>query len=248
MKLLARLRNAWHRHGPARFSKLLIINVYYYLFKRGHGGGGPPGKDPFDEKFGTDTGGIREIGSLDVTNASARFAVRYEPSSEESVKALIEQLDIEYERFSFVDYGSGKGRVLLVAAGFPFRSIVGVEFSPELQEIACRNIALLPRSVNAADRVRCVCGDATEFAPPEGDLVCYFYNPFDAPVLRPVVERLVAHHRHHRSRIIVIYVDPRHRAIFDATGEFEVVGGDASTLIFSTPALSDRTTAAQFVA
>jgi SAM-dependent methyltransferase len=248
MKLLARFRNAWQRHSAAEFVKLLGVNLVYYLFKRRHGGPEAPGSDSFDQKYGTETSGIREIGSLDIAGTSARFAVRYQPSSEESVNALIDGLGIDYDRFSFIDYGSGKGRVLLIAAAFPFASVTGVEFSPELQEIAARNVARLPASMNPDGRVRSVCCDAAEFEPPAGDLVCYFYNPFDAPVMKRVVDRLLAHHRRQPCRILVLYVDPRHRGLFEETGQFEAVGGDASMLILSTLERSDLARASNVVA
>ena len=84
--------------------------------------------------------GMREIGTLDVvSSAAARYAVRYDPSNPEVVRGLISKLQIDYSRFSFIDFGSGKGRVLLVAAGFPFKEVIGVEFSRELHEVALKN-------------------------------------------------------------------------------------------------------------
>jgi len=42
--------------------------------------------------------------------------------------------------FTFVDLGSGKGRVLLMASHYPFKRIIGVEFIPELHQVAQENI------------------------------------------------------------------------------------------------------------
>jgi hypothetical protein len=92
--------------------------------------GVPPQLDPFDEKYGTDTGGIREIRTLDAAILpSACRAVRYGSSGEEGVRASLEKLNINPKDFTFIDFGSGKGRVLLIAAGLPFRAVVGIEFS-----------------------------------------------------------------------------------------------------------------------
>jgi tRNA G46 methylase TrmB len=33
-----------------------------------------------------------------------------------------------YSQYTFIDVGSGKGRVLFVAAEYPFRKVIGVEF------------------------------------------------------------------------------------------------------------------------
>ena len=107
--------------------------------------------DPFDEEHGTETSGIRHIASLDVLGSpSARYAVHYEPSSGQLVHAQLDKLTIDAARFTFTDFGSGKGRVLFIAAGLPFKAVIGVEFSRELHVIALRNIALLPPTVGRA--------------------------------------------------------------------------------------------------
>ena len=49
-------------------------------------------------------------------------------------------------RLSFVDYGAGKGRVLLLASQHPFAAIGGIEFAEELHDDATMNIAQFPRS------------------------------------------------------------------------------------------------------
>ena len=54
--------------------------------------------------------------------------------------ALLLNIEEDLGRFDFIDFGSGKGRVLLVASHYPFRQVIGVEFSPELHEIAQENI------------------------------------------------------------------------------------------------------------
>src|SRR5688572_15712537 len=42
---------------------------------------------------------------------------------------------------SIIDIGCGKGRAMLAMAHFPFKKIAGVEISPELANIARRNLA-----------------------------------------------------------------------------------------------------------
>ena len=42
--------------------------------------------------------------------------VRYQPTSVEDFDLLMGKLDVEHDEFVFVDYGSGKGRVLMLAA------------------------------------------------------------------------------------------------------------------------------------
>ena len=135
---------------------------------------------------------------------------------------MIEKLDIEIDRFIFIDFGSGKGRVLLVAAQFPFREVIGVEFSRQLHEIALRNIARFPEDQLHCRSIRSILDDAMAFVLPPSELVCYLYNSFESKVLTSVVQRLAAH-AGNGYRIIVIYVNPVHREVFDQSGAFTVI-------------------------
>ena len=99
---------------------------------------------PFDERFGVETSGlIYELPSghqHDLHN-NGYFAVA--PSVFHGImRAMLEQLHLDFQRFRFVDVGLGKGRALLLASDYPFREVIGVELSPELDRIARSNIAL----------------------------------------------------------------------------------------------------------
>jgi len=214
---------------------LVAYNIAHHIRSLNRRGQVTQQVDPFDQKYGAETGGYRDIRSLDViTLPAARYAGRYEPSSAELVRSELEKLQIDPERFTFVDFGSGKGRVLLIAAGFPFKEVVGVEFSRELHEIAKRNIAQIPPECSRAGALRSIHGDAAAFELPKSDLVCYFYNPFDPPVITAVADHLAAHHRDFGHRIIIIYVDPRHREAFERTQKFGALDETPATRILTT--------------
>lgn len=55
-------------------------------------------------------------------------------------RALMASLSAPVDELTFVDLGAGKGRAMLLASELPFRRIVGVEFSPELCDVARRNL------------------------------------------------------------------------------------------------------------
>jgi SAM-dependent methyltransferase len=191
--------------------------------------------DAFDSKYGTDTASFRDIRDLDaIALPAALFAGRYEPSSAEFVRSALERLQIDPKQFTFIDFGSGKGRALLIAAGFPFKEVVGIEFSRELHEIAKKNIALIPPKITRAGVLRSIHGDAAVFELPKSDLVCYFYNPFGPPVITVVAERLADHHKDYGKRIIIIYANPHHPEVFERTGKFAVLDETSETLILTT--------------
>ena len=230
-----KLRYAWRRHGPTDLLWLVAYNAAYHaraLVYRVHR---QSLVDRFDQEHGTDTGGTRTTASLDVVDLPvAMYAVQYEPSGAQLVRDQLAKLDIDPAQFTFVDFGSGKGRVLLIAAERPFKDVIGIEFSRELHEIALRNIGRLPPHLDRRAPVRSVNGDAAEVELPKGNLVCYFNNPFGPPIISRVAERLVAHHRDHGCHILVVYVVPRHRDVFERCGIFRILDESRDAVIFTT--------------
>lgn len=158
----------------------------------------------FDRRHGTDTSSFAELNTLGIASANKAHGQRYQPSPVHSLRRLLRRLDIDYSTFTFIDFGSGKGRTLLVASELPFKQVIGVEFGQELHESAERNIALYGR--RAADKVVSVHADATQFALPPDDLVLYFFNPFGAAVLDEVIANLNASLKAQPRKVILIYL------------------------------------------
>ena len=81
--------------------------------------------------------------------------------------SAIEKEDIP--KLSFVDYGAGKGRVMLLAAQHPFTAVGGIEFAEELHDDATMNIAQFPRSRMKCRNVECALDDAVNIGTVDGD-------------------------------------------------------------------------------
>jgi SAM-dependent methyltransferase len=226
-----RLASAWRRHSAGEFFRLALRNIAVWL-RETIRPSPPAPPDPFDALYGTDTATIREVGSLDIDSPQVRFAVRYQPSPPALVKSAIDGLGIDPADYCFIDYGSGKGRVLLLAAGYPFKEVVGIELSAEMHAVARGNIARYPPHLKRAGAVVSLCRDATEHELPASDLICYFYNPFGDPVMARVAERLAAHRAQNGHRVIVLYLEPRHRKAFEERG-FRILASDRAMLVLS---------------
>jgi SAM-dependent methyltransferase len=139
----------------------------------------------FDRRFGTDTA---DEMLLIETGVPAEEALRgkgtYRPVWESAFHDAMKTLGIDFTGFTFVDIGSGKGKMLMMAADYPFARIVGVEYSPGLDEIAQRNL-----QIYRSPAQRCTCleahrADALDFPLPAGPLICLVFNAFDAPTMR----------------------------------------------------------------
>jgi len=169
----------------------------------------------FDIKYGVDTSGIIPQSELGIDSSNQIFGVRYEPISNIDFRQLLEDFSLRYEEYVFIDLGSGKGRAILLASSLPFKKIIGVEYSDELNSIAKNNIHLYSGERKCMD-IELICMDAAKFVFPKDDsLVLFLYNPFEKPVMERVINNLTASFHEHQRRIIVLYFNPQCADIWD---------------------------------
>jgi SAM-dependent methyltransferase len=109
----------------------------------------------------------------------------------------------------FLDYGSGKGRALVMAAHYPFRRIIGVEISAGLNAEARANLDQCAHRLTCKD-IELWTGSAASFPVPPEASVIFFYNPFHGSVLRQVLANLRASLDAHPRRLTVVYNNPVH--------------------------------------
>ena len=163
---------------------------------------------PFDLAHGTDTSGLIRGENLPTGHRNGLWSTAYYGISPALLLHLLNTLDIDHQRFTFVDLGSGKGRALLVASRFPFRRILGVELSPQLSTVAAANITSFSASWQQCRDIEVRTGDATAINYPAGPLVLYLYNPFLAPVLKRCLRNLTHSLANEPREIHLIYVNP----------------------------------------
>jgi tRNA A58 N-methylase Trm61 len=130
----------------------------------------------------------------------------YQPVAYHLIDIALAHIDIT-PRDVFIDYGSGKGRVVAVAATKPFRRVIGVEFDAVLHEAAQRNIAAARRRLRCTDVVL-LHVDATTFAVPDDVSVIFMFNPFRGDVMKSVQERIVESLRRASRKLTLVYVYP----------------------------------------
>lgn len=138
----------------------------------------------FDMRYGVDT--YSPVAKEELFTAGIRRDLqnRYVPSTFGIVDIAISEAkailgDDIAEFAGFVDYGSGKGKVLIAAAYTGFKKITGIEFSADLNIIANTNL----KKLDLADVAKSLNVDATKYFPDPSDLVLYFFNPFEGEIL-----------------------------------------------------------------
>jgi hypothetical protein len=169
----------------------------------------------FDKRFHVDTAAIVQRNDLDVDAAGKKSGNRYEATPISLFLRIIRSIDINHSKFSFVDIGSGKGAVLLYASTFPFKQIVGVEFSRRLTEIAAQNILNYRNAIMRCKDIHTVCMDATAYHLPEGPLVLYFANPFKEEMMERMLTNIHNSFKQYPREMILIFWNPNLEGVLD---------------------------------
>jgi hypothetical protein len=162
----------------------------------------------FDRKYGVNTSGSMLLQDLTIAGNNLKECFWYEPMSPKVFRQIMHHLDINFSQFEFVDFGSGKGRVILLASGYGFKKIIGVEFAQELHRIASKNVVLWNRNTQNPSTIETICMDAIEFAIPNVPLVIFFYSPFKGIVMEHVVNNVLRSYSMNSRKIALIFYGP----------------------------------------
>jgi len=169
-------------------------------------------RHPFDLEFGVRTSGLVAGRDLKTGHGSDRHATAYyavAPSIFRSILVRWRRLKpaLPLDQYTFIDLGAGMGRALLLAAEFPFRTVIGVEMHPTLARIASKNLSQWRAAGRACAPLRMVCCDATEFPLPPGPCAVFLFNPFGAPVLRRVLRAWSRSLAGREGQLDILYVN-----------------------------------------
>jgi len=169
----------------------------------------------FDQQFGVDTAGRINQVELKINSPNQLHAVAYGGSDPKFFRDAISSLPIGNKHFVFIDFGSGKGRAVLMAMEFPFKKIVGVEFSEELHKIAQNNIRRFHMNTLKCTDAEPLCMDVVDYILPDDCLVCYFCNPFDETLMAQMMERIQESFLRNQREIFIVYYNPKEAHVID---------------------------------
>lgn len=161
----------------------------------------------FDVRNGTDTFDVVELDQLDIDSENKEKGIRYEPTRARPFFKVLDGIKLPASA-TFVDFGCGKGRVLMMAAAYGFERVTGVDFSKELCERAHKNISAY-QSRHRKDYVIDILNlDAVDYPVRAEDTVFYFFNPFDETVLGHVLDNIAVSLETYPRPVWLIYHNP----------------------------------------
>jgi SAM-dependent methyltransferase len=167
----------------------------------------------FDFWHGIDSAGDISLNGMTPVGSHRVDATYYGAGDPIVLRRALSSLQLEFPRYTFVDLGSGKGRMVLLAACLPFRQVVGVEFIKEFHEIALVNLRRWRASKILCAKISLKCEDAATFEFPPDPLVVYLFNPFGERLMVQVMANLAASLRERTRDVVILYVNPKQEKV-----------------------------------
>lgn len=172
----------------------------------------------FDRCHGTSTA----IESVLERSGTGTKAPVYESSNPLLLRRLLAELPTSAKTRTFLDYGAGKGRAIIVAAAAGFERCIGIENQQCFFQTALRNLLICaPRYPKS--KMQVFRGNAAHFRVPDDVGVAYFYNPFGAEIMQSVVVRIANSLARNPRDFYIVYMNPRLVDLFLGAG-FRVMG------------------------
>lgn len=175
----------------------------------------------FEFRYGLDTCSCSELDGLTVAGDNKAKGYRYQPTRVRPLRRLFNAvMPMVPPESVLVDFGSGKGRVLLVAAESGFREVRGVEFAHELCEVARKNVARYKAKTGVETDFKIIESDAAKYIVSADENVFVVCNPFDETILGAVLDNIAASLRKQPRKVLILYYNPRWGHVIEQRNEF----------------------------
>lgn len=170
-----------------------------------------------EKKYHINTIKIDNLQHQNIDSANLTHASIYQGSNYYLVEKAFDYLKKEKATESIIDFGSGKGRILSVAAFYGFKQITGIDFSEELCQKASANIAVVQsRFPNVS--IQIVCEDVANYSIKNNIQVFFFFNPFDEVIMLIVVKKILKSLKENPRKIYIVYLNPLQKEMLLSAG------------------------------
>ncbi len=176
----------------------------------------------YDRKYGLDTFEKNKVTGVDPDKLHEEAYFRYQPTRFRHFRKLMQQIKLPAEAV-FVDIGSGKGKVLLMACETGFRKIRGIELSGYLCQIAKENIASYERKKNIKLPVKIIESDIIHYQFDDDEQIFYLFNPFNDVIMQRFVDLIKASIQRNPRKIWLIFNNFKNHTVFHEDGFFQKV-------------------------
>lgn len=186
----------------------------------------------FDLKYKIDTINTAQLENLEIDSPNKAYGNYYEGTNAFVFQQVFSRIQIDYSRSCIVDFGSGKGKAMFLAAELGFARVIGVEFSGELVEICRKNLEIFRNKSKSKTDFEIIHMDATEYPIPSEANVLFFSNPFNEALTARVIANILKSYERHPREIWVIHLYPHENQAFAKSQKFQLEHESRQGLIF----------------
>ncbi|MBO6655867.1 MAG: class I SAM-dependent methyltransferase [Pseudomonadales bacterium] len=163
----------------------------------------------YDLIHGVDTQSYKPLSRYSTKHISGNDIVQYQPVYTSVVRESLRiACTLTVRKCSFLDAGSGKGKVLLEARKLGFEHIYGVELDPELHSISKSNLAK-----HDCERCTLINANVLDVPLPDDIGVIFLYHPFHERIMKTFIDTIERHCSERKIACLIIYVRPKYDAL-----------------------------------
>lgn len=189
----------------------------------------------FDQRFSVDTNQSSIPDDRCIGSASQKWGLHYVPTPENLFQRMLHHVQADLRDYVFVDFGAGKGRVLLMASEYPFKRILGVEYSEPLVAIGQKNIRAYHSQTQRCRDVSYLCADVSEVILPAEPIVLYCYNAFQGKVMDRVIRNVKHSLRRHPRDLWIVYFTPWEHRKFKRIPSVRIIESNWQFCVYRLP-------------
>jgi ribosomal protein L11 methylase PrmA len=161
----------------------------------------------WDKRHHVQTSGLIGMEQVSVVGANKEHGTAIVSISPRMFRYFTRFFPADRAGSTLIDFGSGKGRLALLASTTGFRKVIGVEYSPFAHKIAQENLKNFRAGGAEVSECIFVNADAVDVElPSDGPLTLVFNNPFGLEVWKRVLPNIVAHRKTSGNDIRLILV------------------------------------------
>jgi 16S rRNA G966 N2-methylase RsmD len=169
----------------------------------------------FDFKYNVETRKTVALPDIhDIPSSVKLNSIWYQATPYYFLRQSFARIAHELKGACFLDYGCGKGRVLLLAAEFGVNVRYGVEYSESLCRSCRANLSRAQKDQNCL----VICQDAADFVVPPQVNVIFLFNPFKEQTVRKVAEQIKDSLAIQPRKITILYHSSAHESLFLGIG------------------------------
>ncbi|RIK32649.1 MAG: hypothetical protein DCC56_02210 [Anaerolineae bacterium] len=177
----------------------------------------------FDWRYQIDTINTAQLDTLEIDSKNKAVGNYYEGTNAYIFQKMISRAEVNPSKSCFVDFGSGKGKAMFMAAERGFRRIIGVEFSIELVEINRKNLEIFKQKTKSKAEFEILHMDASEYAIPADANLLFFSNPFNEALTAKVIGNILKSYEGSPREIWVVHLHPQGNMAFANHPRFKIV-------------------------